>query len=139
VTTRDNPTPELISAAYCALEWIDRKTDTGRRAAERLERALAALQPPKTAVRDERVFPILQPPKGGLRSLPWAMLEPHEYQAKANHDQSLQRLAERGGLSAIEAVAVLRGVSYREVRGMTEEAADIELRAMLTKKEGSNV
>jgi hypothetical protein len=22
------PTPELISAAYCALAWIDRKTET---------------------------------------------------------------------------------------------------------------
>lgn len=41
-------TPELISAAYCVLAWIDRKTDTGRHAAERLERALAAVAPPES-------------------------------------------------------------------------------------------
>ena len=30
---------------------------------------------------------------------PWALLEPHEAQARANHGgQSLKRLAERGGL-----------------------------------------
>jgi hypothetical protein len=136
----DNPTPELISAAYCVLAWIDRKTDTGRRAAERLERALAAMgtdaESGSVAAAEERLFPILHPPKGGLRSIPWSVIGPHEAQAKENHDQSLQRLAERGGLGSAEALAVLRDRPYRSVRGMTEEAADIELRALLTKKEG---
>jgi hypothetical protein len=40
-----DPTHELISAAYCVLAWIDRKNGMGRRAAERLERALAATEP----------------------------------------------------------------------------------------------
>lgn len=81
----------------------------------------------------DRPFPILQPCKSGLRSIPWAMLAPHEEQAKRNHDQTLQRLAERGGLGAIEAVAVLRDAHYRTVRGMTEEEADVELRELLAK------
>jgi hypothetical protein len=40
-------------------------------------------------------------------SLPWEMIEPHEKQAQKNHSQSLARLAERGGLSADEALRVL--------------------------------
>jgi lambda repressor-like predicted transcriptional regulator len=45
----------------------------------------------------------------GLReSIPWDMISPHEKQAALNHGgQSLARLAERGGLSPCEAVAVL--------------------------------
>lgn len=41
-------------------------------------------------------------------SIPWDMIAPHEKQAMANHGgQSLERLAQRGGLSACEALAVL--------------------------------
>lgn len=35
------------------------------------------------------------------------MVAQHEKQAKANHDQSLEQLAERGGLSITELAAVL--------------------------------
>lgn len=46
--------------------------------------------------------------KCGLRSIPWAMIAPHERQATINHDgQSLRRLAARGGLSLCEMIAVL--------------------------------
>ena len=42
-------------------------------------------------------------------ALPWDMIEPHEAQAMKNHGgQTLARLAERGGLSAAEALAVIR-------------------------------
>jgi hypothetical protein len=41
------------------------------------------------------------------RSVPWLMLAPHEEQAIRNHDQSLERLAERGGLDPAEMVAIL--------------------------------
>lgn len=58
--------------------------------------------PHEDARREERRFPI----QGGP-SIPWSLIEPHEAQAKRNHDQTLQRLAERGGLSPCEAVAVL--------------------------------
>lgn len=40
-------------------------------------------------------------------SIPWEMIAPHEKQAEANHEQTLNRLAERGGLSAAEVLAVL--------------------------------
>lgn len=40
--------------------------------------------------------------------IPWAMIAPHEAQALSNHArQSLKTLAERGGLSHCEAIAVL--------------------------------
>ena len=45
-----------------------------------------------------------QIPKG---SIPWDMIAPHEQQAVRNHSQTLERLAERGGLSYSEAIAVL--------------------------------
>lgn len=51
----------------------------------------------------ERRFPI----QGGP-SIPWCVIALHENQAMKNHSgQSLERLAERGGLSPSEAVAVL--------------------------------
>ena len=49
-------------------------------------------------------------------SVPWAMLAPHEPRAKANHGQTLQRLAERGGLGASEAMAVLQDRPYARYR-----------------------
>lgn len=45
--------------------------------------------------------------------IPWEYVEPHEWQAQKNHGQSLQRLAERGGLDPIELVAVLERRSWR--------------------------
>lgn len=50
----------------------------------------------------ERRFPV----QGGP-SIPWWFIASHEAQAKLNHDQTLERLAERGGLSPTEALAVL--------------------------------
>jgi len=47
-------------------------------------------------------FPIMGGP-----AVPWVTIEPHEAQARRNHDQSLERLAQRGGLSPMEAVLVL--------------------------------
>lgn len=61
--------------------------------------------------------------------LPWAMIDPHEPQAKLNHGgQTLRRLAERGGLSAAEAVAVMRDEPYR---AMSFAAAQFRLAAMV--------
>jgi hypothetical protein len=39
--------------------------------------------------------------------VPWAMVEPHQRQAKINHGQTLERLAERGGLGPDEMMALL--------------------------------
>lgn len=60
-------------------------------------------------------FPVLiswQEPKmrNGERrkvSVPWAFIAPHARQARANHGQTLERLAERGGLSFCEMLAVV--------------------------------
>lgn len=43
-THKDPAIQELTEAAYCVLAWIDRSVDTGRLAAERLERALAGVR-----------------------------------------------------------------------------------------------
>lgn len=48
-------------------------------------------------------------------SIPWAMIAPHERQALRNHDQTLQRLAERGGLSTCEMVAVLEDRRWKKM------------------------
>lgn len=50
---------------------------------------------------------------GCPKSVPWSFVEPHEKQALANHDQTLVRLAERGGLSPAEMLAVVQGRRWR--------------------------
>lgn len=47
--------------------------------------------------------------------IPWTAIAPHEQQAQKNHGQSLARLAERGGLSWNEALAVLEDRAYSPV------------------------
>jgi hypothetical protein len=47
--------------------------------------------------------------------VPWDMLAPHEAGAVANHGQTLTRLAERGGLDAGEALALLEGKRWRDI------------------------
>ncbi len=46
---------------------------------------------------------------GCPRAVPWDFVAPHEAQAQSNHDQTLKRLAERGGLSPSELFAVVTG------------------------------
>ena len=48
-------------------------------------------------------------PKG----VPWSFVEPHEDQALSNHEQTLDRLAQRGGLGADELLAVVTGQDWR--------------------------
>lgn len=85
-----------------------------------------------------KTFPVLPPsPPGPDRliaagidvptEIPWAMIAPHAERAAANHGgQSLERLAERGGLDAGEIVAVLRNWSLQL---MPVEQAFIQLNA----------
>ena len=57
------------------------------------------------------MFPILKDPS--IRAIPWAVIRPHEKQAMRNHGgQTLNRLAERGGLDVTEAVSVLMDQRY---------------------------
>ena len=70
-------------------------------------------------------FPILWPAAraarqelealGCPRSVLWPAVAPHEKQALENHGQTLERLAQRGGLSPRELLAVLRGVGWHDV------------------------
>lgn len=71
-----------------------------------------------------RRFPIMD---AGF-SIPWTMIAPFEQQARRNHDQSLERLAERGGLDPVEALAVLDGKKLRvALSGYDPTAARTEL------------
>ena len=51
----------------------------------------------------DKQFPIL----GESRTIPWAIIEKHREQAMKNHYQTLERLAERGGLDWVEVLAVI--------------------------------
>jgi hypothetical protein len=55
----------------------------------------------------EQMFPIMGGP-----SVPWSLIAPYEHQAQKNHRQTLKRLAERGGLSICEAMAVMSSARY---------------------------
>jgi hypothetical protein len=55
----------------------------------------------------DRPFPI----QGGP-SVPWWVMAPHEAQSQRNHEQSLERIAERGGFSPAEAWFVVRGLTW---------------------------
>lgn len=82
-----------------------------------------------------RAFPILAQSDqkeyrkiGMPRFVPWDFLEPHAEWAKINHDQTLERLAERGGLGADEMLAI---VEHRKWRRMTVEEQYAGLTAAL--------
>lgn len=68
---------------------------------------------------DEKFFPILGLKDAEWRgialpvSVPWRLVESHRQQASVNHGQSLEQLAERGGLSPRELLAVLLDVPLR--------------------------
>ena len=47
-------------------------------------------------------------------SVPWALVEPFEAQALKNHQQSLARLAARGGLSPVEIWCVINGRGWHD-------------------------
>lgn len=62
-------------------------------------------------------------------ALPWSLLAPHERQAQANHGQSLERLAARGGLGLCEAVAVLEDRRWHRMTRAEANAALVRIMA----------
>ncbi len=63
----------------------------------------------------ERHFPILHPVQGTATSVPWAVVAPHEAQALRNHyGQTLDRLAERGGLDVVELWCVVHDKAWSD-------------------------
>ena len=68
----------------------------------------------------ERGMPIqcarLNLPRGfvpPIENLPWAIIEPHRARAFKTHGQTLERLAERGGLSVCEALAIIEDREWK--------------------------
>lgn len=65
----------------------------------------------------ERQFPIMIGYEGTPGpcpcSIPWDVIAPYDGQARVNHQQSLERLAERGGLSPMEAHLVMTGKTWK--------------------------
>lgn len=56
--------------------------------------------------------------------IPWSIIAPHEEQAIKNHNQTLTRLADRCGLSPAEAVCVITGKPFSDVKLLTDDEAD---------------
>lgn len=78
---------------------------TARPLADRLAAAEA-----QVAELEERRFPVLD---AGF-SVPWRLVAPFEAQAERNHNQTLQRLAGRGGLDPVELWAVMHGMGWKD-------------------------
>lgn len=82
------------------------------------------LQAEVERLRGGRLFPIMRDRNDQCpRSVPWSVLAAHEAQAKDNHDQTLARLAERGGLSPQEAWCVAHDRRWRERCSEADAAA----------------
>lgn len=83
----------------------------------------------------ERRFPVLDADRypGCPARVPWGFVAPHERQAKYNHDQTLTRLAERGGLSPAKLLCVVTGKHWSEMpEQRPDEKAVPELLRLLT-------
>lgn len=72
----------------------------------------------------ERTFPLMDGPR-----IPWSALTPFETRAIKNHGQSLERLASRGGLSRLEAAAIILDLPWNMLEPI---AAAIRARAPAT-------
>lgn len=68
----------------------------------------------------------------GQRSIPFAAVAPYEDRAKQNHDQSLDRLNERGGLDVSELWAIVHGKTLREVRQAERTGSGVDFAAWFT-------
>jgi hypothetical protein len=74
--------------------------------------------PPKRDTFPVQMSPYLADRKGVpyVTSIPWDVLEPHRNQAAANHcGQTLEKLANRGGCSPEEIVAILEDRKWSEM------------------------
>ncbi len=76
-------------------------------------------------------YPILESRRGPKQYIPRGLLSPHEQQARRNHGQSLSRLAQRGGLSWTEALAIIEDKNWRDAEH-DEKMAEATIRKMAT-------
>lgn len=63
----------------------------------------------------QNAFPIMESLGSPPVYIPYNIIAPHEAQAIKNHGQTLQRLAERGGLDWTEALAILNDKTWGEM------------------------
>jgi hypothetical protein len=61
---------------------------------------------------------------------PWKLIEAHNAQAQSNHSQTLERLAQRGGLSPLEIWCVVNDKKWHNKGDMTEAKAIEWLRSI---------
>lgn len=71
---------------------------------------------------NEKQFRVMDPPKGCPGQIPWWIVAQHEPQALKNHDQTLERLNQRGGASADEIMAILENRRWHRMD--PQEAGD---------------
>lgn len=77
-------------------------------------------------------FRIMKEPFGTLGYVPLWWMQQFDAQARRNHcDQSINRLLQRGGLSAREALAAATGKPWESVAGMTEATAWEAVKALV--------
>ncbi len=69
----------------------------------------------------EKMFPVLNQQSCRIserkqmpREVPWRLVEPHSKQIWNNHDQTLERLAQRGGLAPEELYLAFHGRSFSD-------------------------
>ena len=68
--------------------------------------------------------------------IPYDIIAPHEGQALENHVQTLQQLAERGGLDWAEILAILRGKRRSFVYDISRDEAKAAVLAYIEEKRG---
>jgi hypothetical protein len=74
--------------------------------------------------------------KARLKSVPWSFVAQHEVQARRNHHQSIERLAQRGGLCPAEMIAVVTDRDWLDVPQMDNPQANAELARLLAEHNG---
>jgi hypothetical protein len=78
---------------------------------------------------DTKPFPIMGNVE--LTSVPWWLAETARGQLRRNHSQTVERLAERGGLGVVELAGALTGRSWSQLRDLTETQALAVIRRRL--------
>jgi hypothetical protein len=124
----------LLRAKLAATEAKLVEAERERETLETLRRAqLTQAQAEMEVLRAEleRINGKRFPVHSGGMTVPWLMLAPHEQQAVDNHGQTLQRLAERGGLGWAEMLCVLEGRSWQKRSVSSDELAKPKVLALV--------
>lgn len=82
---------------------------------------------------DKRRFPILKTKE----SIPWEVVEKHRLQALVNHQQTIERLAERGGLSWYEMYYVINDIHFNTKLNISEEESKQKVLEIIKSEEAA--